>query len=245
MSPHIRHEHALLLDSLLHGKLPRNLSWDRVVDLIAEIGEIKPHSGQEFTFVIGSRQASFRKPHGHELDVEEVSHLRKFLKEAQLPDDLAPVPPSGRTVVVIDHHAAHIFQDTAVDIADEETVKPYDPFHFHHHLIHRKEAHYRGERVPEENEFYQEIAKHLAPAQEIVLIGHAIGTSNAASYLSDYLKKHHSTVAARVVAIEQADLSALTAPEIEELARGHFASAAPARHHHVGTTNAPPQGDQL
>ena len=51
------------------------------------------------------------------------------------------------------HHAAHVFQDTAADLVDEKTVRPYDPFHFHHHLIHRKEAHYRGERVPEESEF--------------------------------------------------------------------------------------------
>lgn len=79
MSPHIRHEHALLLDSLLQGKLPRNLSWDKVIDLIAEIGDVQPHSGQEFIFVIGSQQASFKRPHGHDLDVEEVSHLRKFL----------------------------------------------------------------------------------------------------------------------------------------------------------------------
>ena len=245
MNLHMRHDHALLLASLLQGKLPRNLSWDKVIDLIAEIGEVKPRSDQEFTFVVGSRQASFRRPHGHDLDVEEVSHLRKFLKEAQLPDALAPVTPSGRTVVVIDHHAAHISQDTAVDLADEKTVKPYDPFHFHHHLIHRKEAHYRGERVPEENEFYEEIAKHLVQAQEIVLIGHATGTSCAESYLSEYLKKHHSTIAARIVAIEQADLSALTEPEIEELARGHFVSIVPPRQHHVGTTNAAPQGNQL
>jgi len=128
MSSHIRHEHALLLASLLQGKLPRNLSWDKVINLIAEIGEVKPGNDQEFTFVVGSGQASFRRPHGHDLDVEEVSHLRKFLKEAQLPDALAPVPPSGRTVVVIDHHAAHIFQDTAVDPADEKTVTPTIPF---------------------------------------------------------------------------------------------------------------------
>jgi hypothetical protein len=29
--------------------------------------------------------------------------------------------------------------------ADERKVQPYDPFNFHHHLIHRKEAHYRGQ----------------------------------------------------------------------------------------------------
>lgn len=128
---------------------------------------------------------------------------------------------------------------------DEKTVRPYDPFHFHHHLIHRKEAHYRGQRVPEENEFYEEVARHLVQAHEIVLIGHATGTSNSVNYLSEYLKKHHSTIAARIVAIEQADLSALTEPEIEELARRHHDSALPSHHVLDGATNAPPEGNQL
>jgi hypothetical protein len=35
----------------------------------------------------------------------------------------------------------------------KHTVHPYDPLGFHHHLIHRKEAHYQGERVPEEKSF--------------------------------------------------------------------------------------------
>jgi hypothetical protein len=33
---------------------------------------------------------------------------------------------------------------------DEVTVKPYDPFGFQHHSIHRKEPHYKGDHVPEE-----------------------------------------------------------------------------------------------
>jgi hypothetical protein len=59
--------------------------------------------------------------------------------------------------------------------ADKRKVQPYDPYHFHHHSIHRKEAHYRGERVPEEDSFYEEIAKDITRASEIVLIGHATG----------------------------------------------------------------------
>ena len=81
---------------------------------------------------------------------------------------------SGRMIVVIDHHAAHVYQDLGGSRpSDERTVRPYDPFNFHHHLIHRKEAHYRGERVPEEDSFYEEVAKDITPASEIVLIGHA------------------------------------------------------------------------
>jgi len=101
-------------------------------------------------------------------------------------------------------------------------VKPYDPHGFHRHLIHRKEAHYQGERVPEEHSFYEDVAKDLVPAQEIVLIGHATGKSSAVEFLAEFLKKHHASIYQRVVATELTDLSALTEPEIESIARKHM-----------------------
>ena len=99
-------------------------------------------------------------------------------------------------------------------------MEPYDPFNYHHHLIHRKEAHYLGERVPEEHSFYEEIAKEITPANEIVFIGHATGTSNAADFLKEYLSAHHPEISRRVVDIKSADLSAVTEPEIEALGSG-------------------------
>jgi hypothetical protein len=223
MSEHIRHDLDLLHRSLLDGKLPRNLSWNEAVELIQHLGTAEPHGGDEFAFVVGTQRAFFKKPHNHELGVEEVSRLRKFLKEAGPNGDISHANQPNRIIVVIDHHAAHVYQD--VDGSrpeDEVTVRPHDPFHFHHHLIHRKEAHYRGERIPEETSFYEEIAKDLVQANEIVLIGHATGKSSAVEYLMTYLKTHHSEIAQHVRAVETADLSALTEPEIEAIAKKHM-----------------------
>jgi len=174
-------------------------------------------------FRVGSQRAFFKRPNTHDLGVEEVSRLRKFLKEAGAGAQVAEPSPPNRMIVVIDHHAAHVYQDFGGSRpAEEHKVRPYDPFHFHHHLIHRKEAHYRGERVPEEDSFYEEIAKDITPANEIVLIGHATGTSNAADFLKKYLKTHHPDISGRVIATESADLSAVTEPEIEALAKRHM-----------------------
>ncbi|MGA2417084.1 MAG: hypothetical protein ABSF59_21730 [Candidatus Sulfotelmatobacter sp.] len=216
-----------LYQNLLNGKLPHNLSWAEAVALVEHMGEVQPRGDDEFVFVVGSQRVFFKKPHAHDLGVEEVSRLRKFLKEAG-PDahksgaqSEEPAQPS-RMIVVIDHHAAHVYYHFGGSRpADEQKVQPYDPYHFHHHLIHRKEAHYRGERVPEEDSFYEEIAKDITPASEIVLIGHATGKSNAAEFLKEYLKTHHPEISRRVIAIENADLSALTEPEIEALAARH------------------------
>ncbi|MGD0738605.1 MAG: hypothetical protein ABR957_03345 [Terracidiphilus sp.] len=228
MSDHIRRDHEELLESLIHGKLPRNLSWSAVVDLIAQIGEVQPHGHDEFLFVIGSKRELFKRPSSHDLSVEEISRLRHFLHEAgALPDGIIEKPAKanqpGRMVVVIDHHAAHVYHDRGVNLPEDEVaVKPYDPHGFHHHLIHRKEAHYVGERVPEEDSWYEQIAQDLAHAQEIILIGHATGTSNAAVFLSAYLKSHHPETFLRIIATETADLSAITEPEIEVIAKKAF-----------------------
>lgn len=130
-----------------------------------------------------------------------------------------------RIVVAIDHHAAHIFLNPGEPKpAKELTIEPYDPHHFHHHLVHRKEAHYKGDRAPEETSFYEEVAKALVPAQEIVLIGHGTGKSSAVEHLVEYLKKHHIDISRRITATEIADLSALTQPQIEALAKKHLSA---------------------
>lgn len=215
-----------LYQNLLNGKLPHNLSWSEAVELIEHLGEVQPHGNDEFMFRVGSQRAFFKRPSTHDLGLEEVSRLRKFLKEAG-PSSPVEQSQSSRMIVVIDHHAAHVYQDLGGSRpAEEQTVRPYDPFHFHHHLIHRREAHYRGERVPEEDSFYEEVAKDITSADEIVLIGHAAGNSNAADFLKEYLKSHHPDISRRVIATESADLSAVTEPEIEALAERHKVRAA-------------------
>jgi hypothetical protein len=216
-----------LYQNLLHGKLPHNLSWSEAVELVEHLGEIQPQGDDQFVFRVGSQRAFFKRPSTHDLGVEEVSRLRKLLQEAGSGGQIREPAKPPRMIVVIDHHAAHVYEDLGGSRpADDEKVRPYDPFHFHHHLIHRKEPHYRGDRVSEEDSFYEEVAKDLTPAIEIVLIGHATGKSNAADFLKEYLKTHHPDISRRVIATESADLSAVTEPEIESLAKRHMIAAA-------------------
>jgi hypothetical protein len=126
-------------------------------------------------------------------------------------------------IVVVDHHVAHVYRDIDGSRPKQvDTIQPLDPHHFHHHLVHKKAAHYRGDRVPEDPVFFQDIAAALTLANEIVLIGHGVGKSNAAEALSAYLKSHVPLLAKRVLSVETADLSALTEPEIELIAKRHM-----------------------
>jgi hypothetical protein len=219
MSEHLHHKLAVLRQNLLQGKLPRDVRWDDALELIEHLGRVEAHGGEEFAFVVGTHRELFKRPHGQDLGIDEVSRLRKFLKAAGAePLAAEQIPP--RTVVVIDHHSARIFGKPDV------VVTPYDPHHFHHHLIHRKEAHYEGDRVPEETSFYEEVAAALVSAQEIVLVGHGVGKSSAVEVLLNYLKSHHADVARRVKKVDVVDLSALSEAQIEAIVKRSFSTAA-------------------
>lgn len=219
----MHHKFAKLHQSLLHGKLPRSMHWSDIVELIGHLGQVQSHGGDEFAFVVGTRREVFKRPHTPELGVEEVSRLRKFLKEAGSESPSNKITQPRRMIVVIDHHAAHIYSDLGESRPqDAVTITPYDPHHFHHHLVHRKEAHYEGERVPEETSFYEEVAAALIHADEIVLIGNATGKSSGVSALEEYLRKHRIDLSTRVKATEFVDLSALSEPEIEAIAKRHM-----------------------
>ncbi|MGA7833533.1 MAG: hypothetical protein WCA21_21480 [Terracidiphilus sp.] len=226
MKQPMRHDHKELLEGLVNGKLPRNLSWNSVIDLIGNVGEVQPHGNDEFIFAVGSQRCFFKRASGHNLAVEEISRLRRFLKEAGALGIPAKESKIGRMVVVIDHHVAHIYHIPGDSQSQGEvTAKPDDPFGFHHHLIHRKEAHYEGDRVPEQYSYYEEIAMDLVHAEEIILIGHGTGKSSAVGFLTEYLKAHHPEEFQRIVAVETADLSALTEPQIEEIGKRHIGTA--------------------
>ena len=223
MSAHLDHKHELLLESLLAGSLPRNAHWSDVVELIKKLGEIEPHGGTEFAFKVGSQRAFFKRPSTHILDETEVSRLRRFLREADLGAGPGKPLQPLRVIVVIDHHLARVYEGVDGNrVQREDAARPYDPHGFHRHLIHRKETHYQGQRVPEEPSFYEDLAKDLLPSQEIVLIGHGTGKSSALEFLAEYLKKHHLALYQRVIATETVDLSALTEPEIEAIVKKHM-----------------------
>jgi hypothetical protein len=219
MSEHLHHKLDVLRRNLLQGKLPRSVRWDEAFELIEHLGHVEPHGGEEFAFVVGAHRELFKRPHGQELGIDEVSRLRKFLKAADAEPAAAEGAQDSTTVVVIDHHSAHLFRDANETGQRGVEIKPYDPHHFHHHLVHRKEAHYQGDRVPEESSFYEEIAQALVSAKDIVLVGHGVGKSSAVDALLSHLKAHHPNAAKRIKGVEVVDLSALSEPQIEAIVR--------------------------
>jgi hypothetical protein len=124
------------------------------------------------------------------------------------------------TIVLIDHHGARFFDPASEgQLLESGHLEPRDPHGFQRHLEHRKEADYKGQRVPEADEFYERIAQRLRQSPSVLLLGDATGKSSAMRYLLEYLKERHKEIADRIVAAQDADLSAISLGDIEQIAR--------------------------
>ena len=182
MSQHLHHKLAGIHESLLHGKLPRSLHWSDVIDLIGHLGQVQ-HGGDEFAFLLGTQREVFKRPQTPSSASMRCRDSGNCLKKPDLYRPPTKFVQPCRMIVVIDHHSAHIFRDFGeTRPRNAATTKPYDPHHFHHHLVHRKEAHYKVAAYRKRVSFYEEVAAALVSAKEIVLIGHGTGKSSAAHF---------------------------------------------------------------
>jgi hypothetical protein len=227
---HLTAHHRNTLQHIFTHPLAHNLEWAEVTSLIDSLGSVIDRHNGEYAFDVGNQRAFFRRPHGKTLDGHDVARLRKFLGEAGITAESVPRRTVDGTkdeqpqafVVVADHHLARVFAlaDGGKEIVELEQVTPDDPRGFRRHLEHKKEADYRGERIPEDRTYYERIANALKRARTVLLIGDSSGKSSAVAYLSEYLAELHNDVFRRIVGTVDADLSALSEGQIKTIAAG-------------------------
>jgi len=222
------------LEAIFRHPVPSNLAWLDALHLIEKLGVAGREPNGRLLFTIAGHREVFHQPHGKELTTEEVARLRKLLESAGVTATSVDVVQEDRTaepatldiVVAVDHQQARLFAIQGTS-GTARTLRPYDPHHFLHHLAHRQERELRGQREPEEPSYYAQIAAALAPARRIVLLGHGTGHSNAAVHLEEALRAKHPEISKRVVAVRAVDLSALTEPQLLDLALKALESSKP------------------
>jgi hypothetical protein len=219
-------QHRRTLEAIFRHPCAHNLEWNDVVALIGAIGDTREQSNDKFVFEVAGKRHLMRKPHTKDLTSDEVIELRDFLTQAGSspahPSEavIRPDPVAPDLLIVVDHHGTKIFHvDVTSDEASEHVIRPYDPHHFLHHLKHKDQSRERGQRAPEEPAYYERIADAVALGGKIVVAGHGAGKSNAAHHLTEYLRSHHAETYRRVVAETVCDLSAITTPQLLDIAR--------------------------
>jgi stalled ribosome rescue protein Dom34 len=121
------------------------------------------------------------------------------------------MPTHFHAVVWIDHSQARIFH-LGLSGSDEVTLHPHLPTR---HLHHKANAIGSGHAAPE-TAFFAEVAKALADAGEILIIGPA----SAKTELASHIRAHAPDLAKRIAAVEPADHPSDN--EIVAYAKRHF-----------------------
>ena len=220
----LNHHDQAVVDLIYHHPVAHNLPWRDVLRLMGHVGStVQKHDGK-WLFQANGRERTFHTPHGVHMAPDEVVKLREFLGEAGLLANSRGEPYMGGSdaapvkMVVIDHHAASVYDlrnGGCVHVAD---VRPHDPHHFLHHLTHRDDPRYQGQRAPEDPAFYDSLIGALQGADTAVLIGHATGASAAISVLAAWLRAEHGRAPAHVLEITHTNTSAYSVPELAKLA---------------------------
>ncbi len=89
---------------------------------------------------------------------------------------------------------------------------------FRHHIERLKKDKDRDETYPDDEAFFDAVAKALGGQEDIVIIGHGHGRSDEAAHLRAHLAKSHKDLGARVIGALAADLAGLTPGELAALA---------------------------
>jgi hypothetical protein len=221
--------HLRTLEALFRHPTAHNLEWMDVIALFEKIGTVHRKANAKFALELAGEHVLLHKAHTKDLSSSEVVDVRHLLQRAGWSAEASPQAAAHgdserpTLMVVVDHHGAKIYRiEPGSGDASPRAITPYDPHHFLHHLTHKDQLREEGQRASEDPSFYRRIGDALAAGGRILVVGHGAGKSNAARHLVEYLRTHHRETYQRVVREVEADLSAVTTPQLLELAEQAF-----------------------
>lgn len=136
-----------------------------------------------------------------------------------------------RAIAAVDFHHARIYAVDAPTHSRPETVKAPDPWNLNHKVYHRAgnvDGTYDIDRI-DTDDFFKTLALDLHKASEILLLGHGKGKANASHLFYQYLERHYSDIAAKVVADVRCDIDDISDNQLLRLGEMYFGSDEPAR----------------
>jgi hypothetical protein len=225
MKPHLTGAHRRTYDAVFQHPLARNLDWRDVRSMLRAIGGVaREHNGNLKIARNGQTLVLHPSSNKNVASVEELMEVRHFLERSE--STLAPPAAEGaHLLVVIDHREARIYK-TELHGAVPDRITPHDPGGFGRHL-HFVQDDANGQRRPERNSFYAEVAARLRGAQKVLVFGSGTGASSAMDHLLTELRRLHPELADRVIGTVVVDEAHLTDDQLLARARDFYSTVAP------------------
>jgi hypothetical protein len=225
-TPTLRDRHRRTLSSVFAHPTVHNLAWSDVVSLVAQVGTATDEPNGKLRTSIGGRSVSWERE-GPQLSEADVLALRKFLETVGVtPEAPAARPlraPAGpqprRAAVVMTYRDAQVHGDGPTVV-----VEPFDPKGRLQHM-HEKAGQWRGFYHEPQPEYFARIADAVRGFDEVILLGHGKGHSNAMMQLVAYLDQREPELAERVVGGVDLDVGDLSDVQVEQAVREFFGEA--------------------
>jgi len=158
--------------------------------------------------------------------------MRNATKQAVQPTAATAIRDGTHLLVVIDHRQARVYK-TELSGSVPQRVTPIDTNGTGRHLHEVERPEVTGKRKPEHKEFYEDIARTLRDADEVLLFGSGTGASSAMNQLVAEFRKNHADLAKRIVRTIVVDEHHLTEGQLLAKARAFYAER-------YSTTPTPP-----
>lgn len=209
--------HHDIMERLEHGALPHNLGWREILEAFRGVGSVEDHGHGKVALTLLGHRLVMHPGSEHEISGTEMSELRHFVRNARA-EPRETESKAKAWVLTIDHHQARLYRFGSTQAG--EHFEPNDPHGFHHHLIHKKEANYEGQRAPEDKAFYEAIVQAVCRAPALVVLSDGKGKSNAGRVFAEHVAAHHRDLLGLVDDVREIDLSALHPADVVAVASG-------------------------
>jgi len=227
------HRHRHTLEKLFAHPIPTDLKWSRVVGLICGLGASAQATSRS--------HMKFQLPNASELTVpiprhdqissrEELAAIRSYLEQNNVTPDHPEYTPrkpelDGTCMLLHLAHQESSLYTVETDGAEVHNLRPYDPWFHRHHLDHRKEASFEGQRAPEQPAYFKELRAASRNADQLLIVGHGDGRTDLRALFLQDLATHDPELLKRVVDVLTVD-EHLTEPQLLALARETFGAPA-------------------
>ena len=219
----LSHRQRRTLDAVFAHPAAQNLAWSDVVSLLRQLGTVTDEANGKLRTTVGGHSVSW-EPERSQVPEADVLALRKFLQTVGVtPEGPAPPPqpaPEGprprRAAVVVTYRDAKVHGDGSTAL-----VEPFDPRGHLEHL-HEKGGQWRGFYREPQPEYFARIADEIRGFDEVLLLGHGQGHSNAMLHMVAYLHQREPDLARRVVGAVDLDVGDLTDAEVENAVAEFF-----------------------
>lgn len=211
--------HLHTFETIFRHPAAHNLAWRDVHSLLRHLGQVVEEPNGNLRATRNGQTLVLRMPRTKDVaETSELMELRHFILRSETP--LAETDAKeSHWLLVIDHHQARIFRSemhgsVPQQILSHEPEKDFRPAH--------------GQEKPNQNSFFEPVARALKDAGEILVFGSGKGTSSEMEQFIAWVKQHHHDLAGRIIGSLVVDEHHLTEAQLLAKAREFYAhSAAP------------------